>query len=148
MRYFAYGSNMNPERMIERGVSFTSRERAVLKGWRLKFNKVSSINAREGYANIERDDNSVVEGILYTIEDKDIEKLDTFEGYPKHYNRVVLKVKKDNGEEVEALVYIANPDKVKDGLKPSKEYLNHLLRGCDLLSENYCNMLRNWETLD
>ena len=148
MRYFAYGSNMNPERMIERGVSFTSRERAVLEGWRLKFNKVSSINAREGYANIERDDNSVVEGILYTIEDKDIEKLDTFEGYPKHYNRVVLKVKKDNGEEVEALVYIANPDKVKDGLKPSKEYLNHLLRGCDLLSENYCNMLRNWETLD
>ena len=148
MRYFAYGSNMNPERMIERGVSFTSRERAVLKGWRLKFNKVSSINAREGYANIERDDNSVVEGILYTIDDKDIEKLDTYEGYPKHYNRVVLKVKKDNGEEVEALVYIANPDKVKDGLKPSKEYLNHLLRGCDLLSENYCNMLRNWETLD
>ena len=148
MRYFAYGSNMNPERMTERGVSFTSRERAVLKGWRLKFNKVSSINAREGYANIERDDNSVVEGILYTIDDKDIEKLDTYEGYPKHYNRVVLKVKKDNGEEVEALVYIANPDKVKDGLKPSKEYLNHLLRGCDLLSENYCNMLRNWETLD
>ncbi len=54
----------------------------------------------------------------------------------------------DDGEEVEALSYVAKPDKVKDGLRPSKEYLNHLLRGCDLLSREYCQKLKRWKTLD
>ena len=62
--------------------------------------------------------------------------------------RLKVKVKLDNGKEVEAITYIAKPSKVKDGLKPSKDYLNHLLKGCDLLSEEYCERLRRWETLD
>ena len=57
-------------------------------------------------------------------------------------------MKLDNGEEEETITYVANPDKVKNGLKPSKDYLNHLLQGCDLLSERYCEKLRKWSTLD
>lgn len=148
MKYFAYGSNMDPDRMRRRGIRFYKREHAILEGWRLKFNKIASRNPREGYANIEKDPRSIVEGILYEIQDSDIEKLDKYEGYPNHYYRIKVRVKLDSGEEVEAITYIARSNKVREGLKPSKEYLSHLLKGCDLLSKEYCEMLRNWETLD
>ncbi|MHA1337611.1 MAG: gamma-glutamylcyclotransferase family protein [Promethearchaeota archaeon] len=148
MKYFAYGSNMNPNRTKERGINFSKREHAIFEGWRLKFNKVASMNSNEGYTNIEKDDESVVEGILYTIQDADIEKLDRYEGYPNHYRKLKVRVKLDNGEEEEAITYVANPGKVREELKPSKDYLNHLLKGSDLLSEEYCKKLRKWETLD
>jgi len=143
MKYFAYGSNMNSERMKQRKIKFSKREWAILKGWRLEFNKMSSRNPeKEGYANIVRDNEGVVEGILYEILKEDIIKLDSYEGYPSHYDRIYVKVNLKNGKEIEAVTYIAQPDKIKDGLKPSKEYLNHLLKGCDLLSEEYCKRLR------
>jgi len=113
----------------------------------LEFNKISSQNPREGYANIVRDPESVVEGILYEIEESDLRKLDKFKGYPSHYRRTRVYVKLDNGERVEAITYIAQPEKVKSGLRPSKEYLSHLLRGSDLLSKEYCEKLKRIPTL-
>jgi gamma-glutamylcyclotransferase (GGCT)/AIG2-like uncharacterized protein YtfP len=105
-------------------------------------------NLKEGYANIVRDENGIVEGVLYEITDSDLKVLDRYEGYPSHYERIKVVVGMDSGEKVEAVTYIAKPDKVKDGLKPSREYLSHLLKGCDLLSEEYCKKLRMWKTLD
>ncbi len=148
MKYFAYGSNMNPNRMKEREISFTERKHAILKRWRLKFNKLASGKYNEGYANIEKDNGSVVEGILYTRKDKDIKKLDKYEGYPNHYKKQKERVKSENFEEVEAITYVATTDKVEEGLKPSKSYLNHLLKGCDLLSKKYCEKLEKWKTLN
>jgi gamma-glutamylcyclotransferase len=52
VRYFAYGSNMDPERMRERNITFSQRICAVLKGYRLEFNRVASRNPQEGYANV------------------------------------------------------------------------------------------------
>ena len=43
MKYFAYGSNCNAAIMKRKGVEFTSRERATLRGYRLKFNKKSRV---------------------------------------------------------------------------------------------------------
>jgi gamma-glutamylcyclotransferase (GGCT)/AIG2-like uncharacterized protein YtfP len=148
MKYFAYGSNMDPDRMKGRGINFSKREHAILEGWRLEFNKVSFKNPKEGYANIVMSENSVVEGVLYEISDSDLRILDKYEGYPSHYGRIKIIVRTDDGEKVEAVTYVAKPDKVKDGLKPSREYLCHLLKGCDLLSREYCNRLRECETLD
>jgi len=64
MKYFAYGSNMNPERMRQRGIKFSKREHAILEGWKLVFNKIASRNPNKGYANIERKEGSIVKGIL------------------------------------------------------------------------------------
>ena len=88
-----------------------------------------------------------MKGILYEIEESDLSKLDKFEGNPSHYRRTRIYVKLDNGEEVEATTYIAQPGKVNSGLKPIKEYLNNLLKGCDLLSKEYCEKLRRMPTL-
>ena len=148
MRYFAYGSNMNPRRMRQRGIRFSGRKRAILEGWRLEFNKVASRNPEEGYANIVEDEKGVVEGVLYEIPDPDIYKLDKYEGYPDHYIRIGVTVKLENGREVEAVTYVARGDKVRSGLRPSREYIRHLLRGSDLLSEEYREKLKSWKTLD
>ena len=88
-----------------------------------------------------------MEGILYEIEESDLSRLDKFEGYPFHYRRTRVYVKLDSGEEVEAITYIAQQEMVKDGLRPSKEYLSHLLKGCDLLSKEYHEKLRKTSTL-
>ena len=154
MKYFAYGSNMNQEQMKERGIHFLERKHAILRGYRLEFNKLASRNPQEGYANIVPNENEIVEGILYEISDLDLPELDKYEGYheheeyPNHYNRIKVKVKLDDGQEIEATTYIANSAKVREGLKPSREYLNHLLEGKGILSETYYQKLKSWETLD
>ena len=148
VKYFAYGSNMNPKRLINRQISFAQRKRAVLKGYRLEFNKVASRNPKEGYANIIQDENGVVEGALYEILESDLSKLNRYEGFPAHYDRIKVKVHNDFDQIDEAVVYIAQPDKTISGLKPSRDYLDHLLAAKDILSENYYNRLKARETLD
>ncbi|MEM0053839.1 MAG: hypothetical protein QXL89_06610 [Nitrososphaeria archaeon] len=36
LNYFAYGSNMDTERILERGVRFSKRFHAVLEGWKIR----------------------------------------------------------------------------------------------------------------
>jgi len=148
MKYFAYGSNMNPDLMRKREISFTMRKRAVLINYRLEFNKVATQNPEEGFANIVPDKNGITEGILYEISNSDLTKLDGYEGYPDHYKRITAVVQLNNEQKIEAVTYVANSDKVREGLRPSREYLNHLLKGCDVLSEEYCQRLKNWKTLN
>jgi uncharacterized protein (DUF1499 family) len=75
-------------------------------------------------------------------------RLDRIEGCPDHYNRVSLKVEDDEKHEVEAEVYIANPDKIRNGLKPRREYMKYLLEAQDVLSENYYKKLGAFQTVD
>lgn len=144
--YFSYGSNMNPLRMKERGVDFYSREHLVLPGWCLKFNK-TTIQPGKGAANIVPQAGGIVEGGLYQVTMDGIVTLDKYEHYPIEYDRVTLTISHD-GIEKDIMTYIAHPHKTRKGLKPSREYLEHLLAGEDILSEHYYNMLNEVETLD
>jgi len=147
MYYFAYGSNMNSERMKQRRVDFLSKKSAKLNGYRLVFNKVATRNPKEGYANIIPDKDGVVEGVLYEINNSDIEKLDKCEVYPKHYGRDEVAVWSDE-KKVVAVTYIAQKDKMKEGLLPSKDYMQNLLSGKDMISKPYYERLKSWPTLD
>ena len=95
MKYFAYGSNCNPAILRRKGVEFTDRQRAELRGYRLMFNKKSlraALPDNVGFANINEDAAGVVEGILYEIADTSLGRLDESERYPDHYDRVVVEV--------------------------------------------------------
>lgn len=147
--YFAYGSNMSERRMKKRGITYYERKAAHLYGYRLEFNKVAKNNPCEGYANVVPNSSNIVEGAVYSIEAYHLTKLDKDEGYPKHYLKSALKVVLPNtSEEVCAITYIAHPDKVRDGLKPSREYLSYLLDGKDILSVEYFKKLSGTKTLD
>jgi gamma-glutamylcyclotransferase len=138
--YFAYGSNMNSERLRKRIGYLPPSRKALLQDYALLFNKTNYKNPTEGFANIVPQTGSQVEGILYEMTDKDIAKLDQFEGVPTHYIRQAINVECE-GKITNALTYIAVT--VKEGLKPSPEYLNHLLAGKAYLSEAYYQQLAN-----
>lgn len=147
MFYFAYGSNLDADRMRERGINFSSRQYAKLTGYKLTFNKKASAG-NFGYANIMESKDDIVEGALYEFPDNEIINLDKREGYPDHYDKISLTVMDQNNNPVNAVAYIAKHDKVVEGLLPIKEYLNHLLAGNDILSEGYFNKLRQVATAD
>lgn len=151
MKYFAYGSNMSRTRMEGRDVNFDSRKHAVLKNYSLQFNKIATgedAKPGEGKGNIVCDKEGLVEGALYDIEPADRNKLDCFEGYPFHYDRITVVAQLDDGTDVEAFTYIAQPDKVKNGLRPSKKYLGYYLEAKDILSVEYYRKLESWPTVD
>lgn len=135
--YFAYGSNLNPYRMMKRGVYYSSSKFGILLGWRLEFNKRSA-TGKNSFANIVPDEDGKVEGKLYRINSKGLKRLDLFEGYPQHYFRVKLPVLASHGKLIDAEVYIAHESQICNSLQPSSEYLNHILNGGKyVLSEGY-----------
>jgi len=151
MKYFAYGSNMDPNRMKSRGANFTSREHAVLAGYSLHFNKEAqgfSAKPGEGKGNIMPQVGQNVEGALYEIAESGISYLDKCEGFPKHYDKITVTVELDDGTKVDTITYIAKPDKIKNGLKPTREYLSHYLKGKDILTNDYYHKLESWPTVD
>jgi cation transport regulator ChaC len=150
VNHFAYGSNMDPKQMNDRGAPFTERRRAVLMGWALKFNKRATKGALkgEGKGNVVIDPKGTVEGALYSITKAGLEGLDRHEGYPTHYDRKELEIRMDDGTRTKAWVYIAQPQYVEEGLKPRKEYLARYLKGKDILSPQYFEWLKNTRTID
>lgn len=140
--YFAYGSNMNPHRMIKRGAFFYRFGFGILHGWEMKINK-KTISGTHGYANIVPNEKKNVEGIIYQLKPHALLRLDLYEGYPTHYNKTMLPVLTSDGKILDAVVYIANPEQVVSGLFPTQEYLDHLLIGGKYLSKKYNNYLRN-----
>tara|TARA_R110002111_G_scaffold57953_1_gene97927 strand:- start:50 stop:517 length:468 start_codon:yes stop_codon:yes gene_type:complete len=145
--YFAYGSNMNPARVEKRLMPFSGFEAGVLEGYRLVFNKRSTIVPGAASANIEPALGERVEGLIYTLKDESgIETMDPFEGYPHRYNRKLVQIE-TTGRGVQSWVYIANEAYRQSGLRPASWYLNHLLAGKPYLSEAYFERLARQECL-
>lgn len=146
--YFAYGSNMNPRRMAERGMRFLRAYGGVLSGWCLHFNKRAHGKRGIAYANIVPCDHGDVEGVLYRLVDRhEIARMDPFEGYPERYLRQHLEIRLDDGETRTAWVYVATAAWQSEGLLPERHYLNHLLAGRPWLSPGYYRRLRQWPCL-
>jgi gamma-glutamylcyclotransferase (GGCT)/AIG2-like uncharacterized protein YtfP len=119
MRYFAYGSNMDP-RIMQRTVP----EAAVigpgrLNGFRLEFN-VYSDRWEGGAANLEPDENAHLWGVVWDIEEDDLARLDTFVGHPTFYRREDVAVTLAN-ETVECVTYrVAHQ---RGYVRPTNSYL-------------------------
>ncbi len=141
---------MNEKRMKDRVRKFYLRTRGVLRGYRLAFNKKPDKpdHSEEGFANIVKDKNSHVEGVVYLILESSLQVLDECEGVKyNHYKRVVVDVMLDDGTEIKAFTYIAHPSKIQEGLKPTRKYLSHLLKGKDVLSKEWYEKLQQLETV-
>jgi gamma-glutamylcyclotransferase len=134
--YFAYGSNMSPQRMNERLVGYKSRSLGILYDFELTFNKINHQVKGAGYANIIAAKGKVVEGVVYEIDKTGLQILDGFEGYPNKYTRELLPVK-CNDSIIESHVYIAQLEETADDLMPEIIYLQYLLDAKDLLSAEY-----------
>ena len=74
--YFAYGSNMNPDRIRARLPEARPVGKAYLCGWRLR---------ERLYADIEPHKGGRVEGVLYLVTQTELRRLDAYEGFPRVY---------------------------------------------------------------
>ncbi|MEZ5560780.1 MAG: gamma-glutamylcyclotransferase family protein [Pseudomonadales bacterium] len=141
LTYFAYGSNMNPDRVAERGLLVQRAESARLPGYRLLFDKTSNQHPGVGHANVAWAPEAEVEGVLYWLAAPDeIVKMDRFERTPVNYSREVVQVHTAAGP-VPSWTYFANPAVRRAGLKPPRSYLRHLLAGAAYVSPGYLAML-------
>ncbi len=139
--YFAYGSNMNPARMKARGMMVADMQPGTLQGMRLAFNKRAADAPNFSCANVVYDTRSLVEGVLYRLAGiEEIGKMDYYEGTPRFYSRDIFTIETAAGA-VPAWVYIANAAVISEGLKPSQQYLQHLLAGREFLSSEYYGVL-------
>lgn len=138
--YFAYGSNMDRARLADRlGIDLQQSELpfevAILDGYDIAFNKLK--NDGTGAANIVPSAGTDVEGLLYRIEERHLSVLDKCEGVPHDYRRQLMDVRTRDGRLIQAHVYIAAPGRVRTGLRPSREYMQHLLSAEKFLDKNH-----------
>ncbi|MCA1727396.1 MAG: gamma-glutamylcyclotransferase [Actinobacteria bacterium] len=86
VRYFAYGSNMEPGFMLEHCPSASNPQPARLDGFRVEFTVYSDVWGG-GAANLEVDPDARVWGIVWDVHPDELKLLDTFQGHPTFYRR-------------------------------------------------------------
>jgi cation transport regulator ChaC len=128
--YFGYGSNMALKSLRAKGVDPRSSERAVLRGWRLRFNVQHFFRHEGGVGNIEPTDDPEerVLGVLHLCEDQHLPLLDVAEAYPHGYDRISLKVETAGGER-QAIAYLGTKGFLNEACRPTQRYLNLLAEG-------------------
>lgn len=127
MRYFAYGSNMDPEQMRVRCPGALPIGAARLDGYRLAFTYDAPSWDDAGVATVIADPERQVWGVLWEITDAHGATLDEYEGVAGGiYRREDATVRTLDGELVPAFLYVTI-DTAE--LAPSPRYIAALVRG-------------------
>jgi gamma-glutamylcyclotransferase (GGCT)/AIG2-like uncharacterized protein YtfP len=127
--YFGYGSNMNLTSLRAKGVEPLASARAVLRGWRLRFNVQHFFRHEGGVGNIEpSSDGGVVHGLVHECPDEALAALDAMEALGHGYDRICVQIEAD-GEQLSAYTYVGMPEFIDDKCLPSRRYLNIVLDG-------------------
>lgn len=145
MLYFAYAENMDEETLSARGVRFERVCTGKVRNLRLAFQKPGEDGT--GKADLRDDKTSVTEGVVYDVPEASLANLDVYEGVEKgHYRRQTVTIQTSRGE-LECMAYRAA--KFKLGLKPSRAYLDTIVRGAKAhgLSEDYITFLKSHDTM-
>ena len=98
--YFAYGSNMNYNQMIARCPNAQYFGKGFLADYKLAFTR-NSKNWNGAVADILVSPGDIVWGVIYSVSDADIQKLDVCEGHPTIYKRKSETVMNYNSPPVE-----------------------------------------------
>ena len=155
MIYFAYGSNMDFDRMRERSPNARFLFPAVLIGYKLAFTRQMRDN-KGGAADIRESAGVSVWGVVYHLSEPD----DLFALYPAEgyvpgrannaYEQITVGVHPagDQQQMLKAVTFtVPNQKKLSEHQKPSPQYMRHLLLGAQLwgLPANYIDQLKRIE---
>ena len=118
MLYFAYGMNTNDSVMSKTSIRLGP---AVLLDYKWEMLQFANVFESPG-------DSAV--GILWDIDEVELQDLDYREGYPSFYDRIVALVEHE-GEQKRAWVYYMTPHyRTKlTGVQPSEHYYNSVVEG-------------------
>ena len=145
---FGYGSNMNPEHLSERkGVNILEYTPAVLKDYKMAFNKKAFALVEPAYSGIEYEKGAEIHGLAYKITKQDMELLERSEGIGSVYNKMEVPLLAYDGRTLigNMLTNVTKPD---GEYQPSKRYLKLLVNGAKEvgLSDEYIKRLESTPT--
>ena len=146
INWFAYDEMMNPEVIKKTDLTYEAAFSVSLSAYKLVFNKIPPDNGGKeklGHANIAptKDNLGMMEGVLYEMLEENVPKLDALYGHPDEYQRRKMRFTKHDFTFVDGIVYIAQKDRTKSGLLPSKDMLK-IYRGCrKILTKLYLSRL-------
>src|SRR5436190_10059263 len=137
--YAAYGSNMDPNQMMERAPSSPMAGTGWLQGWRLTFGG-EDLGWEGALATIVEDDDSQVFVVLYDLSKADEERLERWDGALGLYKKIRLRVQTLEGS-VLAWLYVL--DAYEGGL-PSARYIGVVADAAEAAGapDDYVNDLR------
>ena len=138
--YFGYGSNLdwddwydycektghNPFGLVDLGIAFLPDHRMV---WHYHS------KSREGGAAdvIVGDIGEMVPGALFRLEGDAVEAMEKKEGSPNYYCKKKVVVLTADGKQVDAITYVVNEKKIKDGfIQPKTEYVDLIRKGLSI----------------
>jgi gamma-glutamylcyclotransferase (GGCT)/AIG2-like uncharacterized protein YtfP len=125
---FQYGSNLDPEQKEARTGPIREARRARLSRYRLVFNKRAASGGV--YANVVKEDDQEVWGVVYLCSPNAIRRMDEKEGVRDgHYRRIDVTVQLETEETTEATTYVAGDEFICPEGYPSDEYLERIIRG-------------------
>ena len=153
VHFFAYDELINEEVFKERGLEYISKSSVSLSGWTRVFNKIPKDNGGQeglGEANIEptADTAGMMHGELYEMDEKFVPKLDEIFDHPNEYQRKIMRFNRHDFLMINGIVYVAKPDKIAKGLKPSKAMMKIYRKAKKLFPMLYFSRLMNTPTLD
>lgn len=130
--YFAYGSNMLPERLLERIKKYHTAFQAVLPEHKFIYNKKSIDGTAK--ANVGSSDGAEVHGVCFEIDEDDFAILKKLEG---GYDQRNIEIITSKGNKTKAVTYISASIDIT--LAASEEYKNLVLKGAEYweFSESY-----------
>ena len=146
--YFSYGSNMSSRRLKNRVESANVISTGILEKYKLKFHKISEDGSGKCDAYFTNVLNDKINGVIYSIHEKDLDKLDDCEGLDKGYKKENVDIIKANGEKVKAFTYIAT--NIEKSLLPFSWYKYHVLHGAveNDLPHDYITFIDSFKSED
>lgn len=151
--YFAFGSNMNIERLETarlrpEGLRVHEVVGGRLDDYRVCFDKTASSLILGGVTNIQPSPGECVYGTLNQVNQAALDILDRYEAVADNlYQRIKVRCQRSDGQWVDAVAYQAQPPFDSDA-RPCREYLGHLLAGQAYLPAEYFERLKTWPTVD
>lgn len=132
MKIFAYGSNMNINRLKERVPSATKVCNASLEGYKFSFNKKSNVDgSAKGNIHQSNDTTYKVWGVVFEIAETDKVGLDEVEGLGKGYNEQQIDLFDDKGNVIQAQVYVADAAAINNEVLPFDWYKAFVVTGAE-----------------
>jgi hypothetical protein len=145
IHYFAFGANLDESVLALRRIKLFDTYDFVLQGAVLRFS-LTGFYAQQGYASADAADGEVVYGRMYLILESDARRMDYFEGVP------FLKAHEKVFRQVDGMqFYYYRNTEIIDGLKPTREYLDYLLKAyetMEIVPQPYLEQLKTTEVLE
>lgn len=127
--YFAYGSNMDTQRLRFRTQGCKVIGIATLVGHELRFHKTSKDGSAKCDAFWTGNPSDLVVGVLYSIPFSQKPALDRAEGLGKGYVEATITVMTADATAMDAVTYLASDDAIDDKLLPYQWYKEFVENG-------------------